>query len=149
MKAFILVGTPGAGKTTYAEELAKEHNAVVISGDDIRTELYGCSEFQPNWVEIWSCIEDKVAENVGVPLVMDGTHCRADYRAEVLTLLRSYGYSSIEAFVLNTPLDICLDRNSRRHRVVPEHTVRHMHKSLERSIYSIHNEPFDAVTVIS
>jgi predicted kinase len=149
MKAFILVGTPGAGKTTYAKELAKEHNAVVLSGDDIRTELYGDSQDYPSWVEIWSRIEDKVAENVGLPLIVDGTHCRKDYRAEVLTLLRSYGYTEIGAIILHTPLKVCLERNSQRKRVVPEHTVRHMFNSLEKSLNGFHKETFDHVTIIA
>ena len=144
-----MVGAPGSGKSTYAKTLAKKHNAVILSGDDIRFKLYGGSEVQPSWIEIWSRIEREIEENVGLPLIMDGTHCRANYREEVLTLLRSYGYTSINAVVFNTPLETCLLRNSKRKRVVPEHTVRHMHQSLERSLKVIHQEPFDSVTIIS
>jgi predicted kinase len=149
MKAFVIAGAPGAGKSTYAEKLARDENATIISGDLLRTELYGDSEDYPSWSEIWSHIEDKVTENVGLPLIMDGTHCRKDYRAEVLTLLRSYGYTEVEAIILYTPLAICLERNSQRKRVVPEHTVRHMFDSLEKSLSGLHKETFDHVTIIA
>ena len=149
MRAFVLCGAPGSGKTTYANSLSKKHNAVILSGDDIRTELYGNSEVQPNWIEIWSQIENKIEENVGMPLIVDGTHCRKDYREEILVLLRSYGYEHIDAVVFHVPLETCLLRNAGRKRIVPEHTVRHMHQSLERSLRGIHQEQFDSITIIS
>jgi adenylate kinase family enzyme len=35
--AFVLVGAPGSGKSTYAAKLAEIEDAVIISGDDVRT----------------------------------------------------------------------------------------------------------------
>ena len=62
MKAFVMVGVPGSGKSTYAEKLAKEQNAVIISGDDIRDQLEASGITDPCWSEIWNLVEDEVAE---------------------------------------------------------------------------------------
>lgn len=142
MNAYVMVGAPGSGKSTYAAKLADIENAVVISGDDIRAELYGSPIVQGNWSEIWDRIEELVFESCGMPVILDGTHCRPDYRAEAITLLRSYGYNEIEAVVMETSLPKCLERNSQRQRQVPEHVIKQMHSDLTQSLKTIQSEPF-------
>lgn len=143
MKAFVLVGPPGAGKSTYAEKLAIKENAIVISGDDIRAELFGSASVQGNWGEIWERVEELVAEGCSSNIILDGTHCRKDYRAEAVTLLRSYGYGPIHAIVLLTSLPVCLERNAQRKRNVPEHVIEQMHNDMEKSLKTISDEDFD------
>ena len=65
MTAYVMVGAPGSGKSTYAAKLAKEHNAIIISGDDIRAELYGSADIQGNWGEIWERIDELVSDAGG------------------------------------------------------------------------------------
>ena len=142
MNAYIMVGAPGAGKSTYAAKLAETENAVVISGDDIRSELYGSAEIQGDWGEIWERIDELVSESCGMPVILDGTHCRPDYRAEAITMLKSYGYTEIEAVVIETPLAKCLERNSSRERKVPDYVVKQMHSDLTQSVKNIQSEPF-------
>ena len=45
-----MVGAPGSGKSTYAARIAKRENAVIISGDQIRAELYGDANIQGEWM---------------------------------------------------------------------------------------------------
>jgi len=149
MKAFLLVGPPGSGKTTYAEKLSKDQNAASISGDFVRQELYGDAACQGNWGEIWARLEELVAENVGRVLIFDGTHCRADYRAETLTLLRSYGYTDIEAIVFRKPLETCLMQNANRTRNVPKHVITQKFADLERSFEGMASEGFSKITVLT
>lgn len=148
MKAFVLVGAPGAGKSTLAFKLALQEDAAIISGDDIRKELYGSWEIQGNWVEVNDRIEQYVescAER-GVSVILDGTHYRTDYRNQVATLLRSYGYEDIEAIVVNPSLATCLARNFRRSRNVPDYTVREIYDKLQASLPHIEEELFTKVT---
>jgi predicted kinase len=142
MNAYIMVGAPGAGKSTHAAKLAETENAVVISGDDIRSELYGSAEIQGDWGEIWERIDELVSESCGMPVILDGTHCRPDYRAEAIAMLKSYGYTEIEAVVIETPLAKCLERNSSRERKVPDYVVKQMHSDLTQSVKNIQSEPF-------
>ena len=142
LTAYVLVGAPGAGKSTYAKKLAETENAVVISGDAVREELYGSAEIQGDWGEIWERIEELVSESCGMNVILDGTHCRSDYRAEAITLLKSFGYETVEAVVLNVSLATALARNFKRKRHVPDYVVKQMHSDLEASLKGIYNEPF-------
>jgi predicted kinase len=148
LTAYVLVGAPGSGKSTYAAKLAKTENAVIISGDDIRSELYGSAEIQGDWGEIWGRVEELVIESCGVPVVLDGTHCRKDYRSEAITLLKSYGYDRVEAVVMETSLANCLARNFKRERNVPDYIVKQMHSKLQSSLKDIYSEDFDSINFV-
>ena len=147
-RAYVMVGAPGSGKSTFASELAESENAFVISGDDIRAELYGSADIQGNWVEIQDRIEELVSEACGMPVILDGTHYRASYRKEAIALLKSYGYTKIEAGVVNPTVETCLKRNASRTRKVPEHVIRTMHEKLNASLKNIYNESFDRINFI-
>jgi predicted kinase len=147
--AYIMVGAPGAGKSTYAKKLAEAENAVIISGDDVRAELYGSAEIQGNWFEIWDRIDELVSESCSMPVILDGTHYRKDYREEAVALLKSYGYDRIEAVVVNPSLATCLARNfTRRDRNVPDYVIQEMHTKLQTSLKYIDSEPFDRITYV-
>lgn len=148
-KAFVMVGAPGAGKSTYAKELAKKENAVIISGDDIRAKLFGDASIQGEWGQIWSYIEAMVADCCGRSVILDGTHYRPDYRQESLTLLRSYGYSHVEAVIVNPPLTTCVARDLERERHVPKYVIEKMHATLQRTLPNICNEGFSYITEVS
>jgi predicted kinase len=144
-----MCGAPGAGKSTYAKQLAQTENAVIISGDDIRTELYGSAEIQGNWSEIWDRIDELVSESCGMPIILDGTYHRTDYREEIITLLRSYGYNRIESVIVNPTLATCLARNfQRKDRNVPDYVIKEMHEQLQRSLKNIDSENFDRITYV-
>ena len=141
-----MVGAPGAGKSTLATQIEKAENAVVISGDEIRAELYGNAAIQGKWEEIHDRIEEMVSESCGMPVVLDGTHYLTSYRREALALLRSYGYDDVEAIVVNPPLEDCIFRNANRHRGVPRHVVVGMHEKLQKSLKQINIEGFTRVS---
>jgi predicted kinase len=143
--AYVLVGAPGAGKSTHAAKLAESENAVVISGDDVRRELYGSAEIQGDWVEIWGRIDELISESCGKDVILDGTHYKRDYREEAITLLRSYGYSRVEAVIMDASLATCLARNFKRKRNVPDYVVKEMHRKLQSSLKGVHSEDFDAI----
>jgi predicted kinase len=149
MNAYVMVGAPGAGKSTYAKKLAETENAFIVSGDDIRAELYGSAEIQGEWGQIWERIDELVSECCGMSVIIDGTHYRKDYRQEAITLLRSYGYDKVEAIVMDASLATCLARNfQRRERNVPDYIVIEMHEKLQNSLKRIFEEDFDRVTFI-
>jgi predicted kinase len=146
LTAYVLVGAPGAGKSTHAAKLAEKENAVVISLDRIRHDLYGSASREGNWDEIWNQVDEMVSESCGMPVILDGTFYRRDYRSEAITLLRSYGYDRVEAIVMETSLATCLARNFKRARNVPDYVVKQMHADLTISLKTIMEEDFDRVT---
>jgi predicted kinase len=144
--AFVLVGAPGAGKTTYAKKLAKTENAAVISLDNIRAELFGSADIQGNWWKIWDRVTELVEESVDRNVIIDGTFYREDYRAEAIAMLRSYGYWGVNAVVLNPSEAICLARNFQRtERNVPDYAVKEMYQTLQKSLKNLDTEDFDNV----
>jgi predicted kinase len=148
LTAYILVGAPGSGKSVYAAKLAEKENAVVISGDEIRQELYGDAAIQGDWGEIWERIEERVSECCGMSVILDGTHYRSSYRKEAIALLRSYGYEKIEAVVIDAPLDRCIMRNAARQRNVPRYVIVEMWEKLQASLKNISNEEFSHINFI-
>lgn len=150
MRAYVMVGAPGSGKSTKAKELAAIENAVVIAGDDIREELYGSADIQGNWVEIHDVIEARVAEAAGrgQSVILDGTHYRASYRKQAVAMLNSYGYDIVEAVIVQVSLATCLARNFQRSRHVPDYVIEKMHGKLESSLKYIHNEPFHRLNFV-
>lgn len=150
MKAFVMVGIPGAGKSTYAKKLSKEYHANVICGDRIRDELETSGITSPCWVEVWDLVEEKVAEaaECGRNVIIDGTHVGADYRAETVTLLNSYGYTDVEAVILDLPIADCIERNAARKRQVSDYLIEHMHGVLRASLPTIYSEPFSHLNFV-
>jgi predicted kinase len=150
MEAYVMVGAPGSGKSTFAGKLVLRENANIVCGDSIRKELYGDSSVQGNWVEIHDKIEEYVAEAAarGLPVVLDGTHYLASYRKEAIALLNSYGYDKVEAVVVNPTLATCLARNFKRKRNVPDYVIKEMYQKLQTSLKSIDKEPFHRITYV-
>ena len=142
-----MVGAPGSGKSTHSQKISDSENAVVVSGDRIRYELYGDSSIQGNWSEIHDRIEAEVADAAAFnrPVVLDGTHYRASYRKEAVAMLRSYGYDDVEAIVVNPSLATCLARNFQRSRNVPDYVIKEMYGKLQSSLRKIDSDGFDAV----
>ena len=144
-----MVGAPGSGKSTYAARLSERENAVIISGDQIRAELYGDANIQGEWMAIQDRIENLIEENVGRVLIMDGTHYRAKYRKDSIALLQSYGYHDIRAIVVNPPLEICLKQNAARVRNVSKLVIEKMHSALQASLRGVDTEGFSVVEYVS
>jgi len=149
LEAYVMVGAPGSGKSTQVSKLIASHpDAVVISGDDIRAELYGDADIQGNYTEIHDRMLEILEENVGRTVIMDGTHYRAAYRREAIAMLNSYGYNKVVAVVVDKPLAVCLRQNASRDRKVPEHVIERMHNSLQASLKNITNEPFHRIDFV-
>ena len=149
MKALIMVGAPGSGKSTHVASLLRKHpDAFVLSGDDIRAELYGDADVQGNWHEIQDRMLEILEENVGRPVILDGTHYRAAYRKEAMAMVAGYGYNDVSAIVVNPPLEVCLAQNASRSRKVPVHVIEKMHGALQASLRGINNEGFSQIEYV-
>ena len=133
--AFVMVGTTGSGKSTWARAFAKLQPAVIIEGDS----------FSGSWVDVHDQILGRLAENIGEFVILDGTHYDRESRLGALITLRSMGWKTVNAVVVHPPLAVCISQNEMRSRVTPRHTIVEMHRRVEKSLKKIEQEGFSSV----
>jgi predicted kinase len=134
--AFVMVGAPGAGKSTWVRNFAKLQPTTIIEGD-----LFASTA----WVDTHDKILEKLEQHVGETIILDGTHYSRESRLGALITLRSLGYKTVNAVVVHPPLDVCISQNAGRSRVVPRYTIVEMHKRVEKSLKKIEGEGFSSV----
>jgi predicted kinase len=136
MKLFchLLVGPPSSGKTTLAHQLQSHlPNAIVISTDALRAELFGDAAIQGPWVEIetllLSRIRTAVAEHRSV--IYDATNVNRSWRSSLIQKLQLPQVDWV-AWRLLTPLPTCLVWNQQRDRQVPPQAITDYYHELNR-----------------
>ncbi|MBW4559840.1 MAG: AAA family ATPase [Mojavia pulchra JT2-VF2] len=129
----LLIGLPGSGKTTLAKKLQAECPQMqVISTDVIRGQLFGNEAIQGPWLLIWRAIQEELQQVLaaGKTAIYDATNVQRRHRREIITLARDLGFTHITGIWANTPVWLCLTRNKRRSRQVPEDVIWRMHRQL-------------------
>lgn len=117
---FQMVGIPGSGKTIKAAELAKEHNAILLSSDAIRAELTGDSSDQTVNDKVFELMFKRtvVALAEGKSVVYDATNINYKRRKGLLQQLKARFDLKAVAVVMATPIQMCIDRQKNRDRAV-------------------------------
>lgn len=85
----ILVGPPGAGKTTYANKYIEEHpDTTHLSSDSIRKELHGDESIQDNPGEVFAIMQRRAIDglNFGYDVIYDATSMTRKDRAGIIAL---------------------------------------------------------------
>ncbi|AFY73303.1 putative kinase [Synechococcus sp. PCC 7502] len=149
-RVIILIGIPGSGKSSFVSNLVQSSATpiTVVSPDLIRCELYGSSNIQGNWTEIYAQIKLQFQESYQEQksVIYDATNYRSHYRQEIITLSKNIGFTSITGIWLNVPLWICLERNEHRTNPVPENIIMEMYKTLMHRSPSL-REGFDYLMI--
>jgi predicted kinase len=120
----VLVGLPGSGKSTYLERLA----ITPLSSDGIRQLLADNATDQTIHARVFQCVRYLLRQRlaIGRPVTyVDATHLTPAERRPYIKIAERYG-CAVEALYFDVPLDVCLERNRGRSRVVPEEAVRTM-----------------------
>ncbi|OUC15479.1 MAG: hypothetical protein B0A82_05880 [Alkalinema sp. CACIAM 70d] len=134
----LLVGLPGSGKSTIADQLVYQiPSARVISTDGIRAQLFGDECIQGPWLKIWLEVRQQflqaaadiaVGEEAGA--IFDATNAVRKQRRAAIALARKCGFETVVGLWVATPLQICLDRNQARSRQVPKAVIERMARRL-------------------
>jgi predicted kinase len=134
MKLIIGIGVPGCGKTTFLKPLAERLGMVYINPDSIRQDLTGDASNHSREPDVWKTVYGRTSEALGKNgAVVDATSTRPQDRKRLIRIARSAGVTEIEAYWFNVPLQLCIERNSQRPRIVPEAVIREMHERLVSS----------------
>lgn len=142
-KLIFLVGLPGSGKSTYAEELAKE-GFIIHSSDKIREELGDVNDQSKN-EEVFVTLHRRIKEDLrnGKNVCMDSTGLNRKKRVAFLRELKRIPCEKV-CILIATPFEICKAQNSKRDRVVPEEVLERMIRSFQMPCCA---EGFDDIVV--
>ena len=130
-----LIGCPGSGKSFLAEQLQQRLPQYgIVSTDQIRLDLYGDEAIQGLWTEIEPEIFAQIhrLQTAGQGIIYDATNTQWVYRQQFLAKLKDHGITHINAWVLPTPLEVCLSRNQRRSRQVPPAIIQAMFDQMQQ-----------------
>src|SRR5689334_3511176 len=122
VELFLMVGLPGAGKTTRARQLAAEHDALRLTPDEWHLPLLGQSlraEGRRDLLEGWLITIGLRTVRLGTSVVLDFGLWSRDERSA----LRSLGEASgavCHVVYLPVELDVQLARIAQRHATEPE-----------------------------
>lgn len=143
-KAYIGIGLPRSGKTTYLRDFAQKNGAVYICADDVRAEMYGDSRIQEDPGKVWDEVRRRARKALmaGRDVVVDGTNIKPADRQQ---MIRACGAAEkVVAVWCQAPFGVCMQRNRARDRVVPDYAMRRMKRQLYQNPPS-RSEGFDQV----
>ena len=144
-KLFILVGIPASGKSTYAKEILKDENTIILSSDVLREELLGDKSCQTNNELVFSTLYKRAKEylNNGKNVVIDATNINMKDRRRTLSNFQGMKIERI-AIVFATPFEVCYVRDEQRERTVGKNVI---DKFVQRFEIPMEYEGFDRVEV--
>ena len=140
----VLIGVPGSGKSTWA----RKQGNTVLSSDEMRELLSGDETNQSIHGKVFGAMRHllRARLEIGVgPTIIDATNLRRRDRKPWLQLAKKFNVP-VEAVYFAIPLELALDRNRSRERVVPEDVIRSM---VDRQQPPTLEEGFSAIKTIS
>jgi predicted kinase len=139
----LAIGLPGSGKSSWF----KRNNITPLSSDMLRQVLFDDAQEQRFQDLVFSNLRSMLKARLIArrPLnYVDATNLTPHERASWVKLAKDYGYE-VQAVYFDVPLEVCLERNRRRQRIVDEDVMRRMASKLKPPTFE---EGFSKVTVV-
>ena len=139
----LAIGLPGSGKSSWF----KRHKITPLSSDMLRGLLFDDPTEQRFQDLIFSNLRSMLKARLIArrPLnYVDATNLTPHERQSWVKLGNDYGYD-VQAVFFDVPLEVCLERNQRRERVVAEDVMRRMSAKLKAPTFE---EGFSKITVV-
>lgn len=148
---YILIGVPGSGKSTYAEELYQksERGIALVSSDQIRKSLYGNESCQDNPKKVFSIAHQATIDQLtrGYDVIFDATNIYAKDRMDLIRKVCFEVKKEVRfiAIYFDTPIETCIARQDLRERKVPTKVIEKMNRQMEKPVFY---EGFDIIRTI-
>src|SRR6202040_1573690 len=139
----LAIGLPGSGKSSWF----KRHNIVPLSSDMVRSLLFDDVREQRFQDLVFSNLRSMLKARLIAkrPInYVDATNLTPHERQSWVKLGHDYGYE-VQAVYFDVPLEVCLERNQRRDRVVAEDVMRRMSAKLMAPTFE---KGFSKITVV-
>lgn len=139
----LAIGLPGSGKSSWF----KRHNITPLSSDMLRALLFDDPTEQRFQDLIFSNLRSMLKARLVArrPLnYVDATNLTPHERQSWIKLGQDYGYE-VQAVFFDVPLEVCLERNHKRERVVADDIMKRMSAKLRPPTFE---EGFSKITVV-
>ena len=139
----LAIGLPGSGKSSWF----KRHNITPLSSDMLRALLFDDASEQRYQDLIFSNLRAMLKARLIArrPLsYVDATNLTPHERHGWIKLAKDFGYDAHAVF-FDVPVEVCMERNARRKRTVPEDVMRRKADQLRPPTFE---EGFAKITVV-
>ena len=137
------IGLPGSGKSTWF----KRHNILPLSSDMVRILLFDDVTEQGYQDLVFSTLRSMLRARLLARRpwnYVDATNLSAHERRSWIKLAHDFGYEAHAVF-FDVPPEVCIERNRRRERNVPEDVMQRMASKLRPPKFE---EGFAKITVV-
>lgn len=149
MKAVIMCGLPGAGKSSIITNNSFMTEALIICPDNIRRELYGDPSIQGDGRKVFAIAYKRFENGITSPryntVIFDATNITIRARKELINIAKKYNID-ISCYWMNTPKEECIKRQSLRDRKVPVEVIERMARQFQKPTV---DEGFKDVIVVT
>ena len=139
----LAIGLPGSGKTTWF----RRRGVTPLSSDLLRNILFDDVEEQKFQGLVFSTLRSLLRARLIAKMpwnYVDATNLSVHERRQWIKMSKSFGYE-VQAVFFDVPLDVCLERNRSRDRMVSEEVMRKMAEKLKAPMFE---EGFEKITVV-
>ena len=139
----LAIGMPGSGKTTWF----RRRGVTPLSSDLLRNILFDDVEEQKFQGLVFSTLRSLLRARLIAKMpwnYVDATNLSVHERRQWIKMSKSFGYE-VQAVFFDVPLEVCLERNRSRDRMVSEDVMRKMAEKLKAPMFE---EGFAKITVV-
>ncbi len=139
----LTIGLPGSGKTTWF----KRRGVTPLSSDLLRTILFDDITEQRYQGLVFSTLRSLLRARLIAKMpwnYVDATNLSPHERRQWIKMAKSFGYD-VQAVFFDVPLEVCMERNRRRERVVSDEAMQKMAERLRPPNFK---EGFSKITVV-
>lgn len=143
---YIMVGVPGSGKTTYAQNYLANDSTIILSSDDIRKELFGDEAIQSDPAKVFDLLYKRMNTYLGKGknVVVDATNIDKAGRHKTFEKISSECIK--KAVVISVDKEVAIRQNKMRKRRVKPWVIEKYFNKFEMPEKS---EGFNEIIVIN